>query len=400
MLNSVELFAGAGGLGMGISLAGFKPLAVLEWDKWACDTISENKKRDFPLVRDWPLHHTDVRLFDYNSIKEDVDLVSGGPPCQPFSMGGKHQAHKDDRDMFPATAEIIGKLKPKAFIIENVKGLKRSTFLNYYNYILKLLEFPEITRHTDETWVGHHKRLQQHATSGSTSGLSYSVMPQLLNAANFGVPQKRERVFFVGFRKDLDVRWNFPPESHSYEALLVSQWVTGDYWENHGFSKRKRPPVPADLALRVAQLGRSNRRPDKYPWMTVRDALKGIPEPTEKGQSFWNHRFQDGAKTYVGHTGSPLDLPAKTLKAGDHGVPGGENMMVRDDGSVRYFTVRESARLQTFPDTYELHGSWTEAMRQLGNAVPVALAQVVATSVAEKLLEWKWRELVKTLGKA
>jgi DNA (cytosine-5)-methyltransferase 1 len=82
-----------------------------------------------------------------------------------------------------------------------------------------------------------------------------------------------------------------------------------------------------------------------------------------------------------------MDLPAKTLKAGDHGVPGGENMMVRDDGTVRYFSVRESARLQTFPDGYMFHGSWTETMRQLGNAVPVTLGRRVAASVAERLAE-------------
>jgi DNA (cytosine-5)-methyltransferase 1 len=82
-----------------------------------------------------------------------------------------------------------------------------------------------------------------------------------------------------------------------------------------------------------------------------------------------------------------LDLPAKTLKAGDHGVPGGENMLVTPSGETRYFTVRESARLQTFPDTYVLHGSWTEAMRQLGNAVPVLLARLLAASVAEKLMQ-------------
>ena len=98
------------------------------------------------------------------------------------------------------------------------------------------------------------------------------------------------------------------------------------------------------------------------------------------------HRFQPGARPYPGHTGSPLDLPAKTLKAGDHGVPGGENMLLRPDGSTRYFTIRESARLQTFPDGYLLHGAWSEAMRQLGNAVPVALGHLVAGGVAERLI--------------
>jgi DNA (cytosine-5)-methyltransferase 1 len=119
-----------------------------------------------------------------------------------------------------------------------------------------------------------------------------------------------------------------------------------------------------------------------------------LPTPQSKtAKEFADHRFQAGAKAYPGHTGSPLDLPAKTLKAGDHGVPGGENMLVKEDGSVRYFTVREAARIQTFPDGYRFHGSWTETMRQLGNAVPVMLGRIVASSVAERLIEAEMRSL-------
>jgi DNA (cytosine-5)-methyltransferase 1 len=98
-----------------------------------------------------------------------------------------------------------------------------------------------------------------------------------------------------------------------------------------------------------------------------------------------NHRLQLGARPYKGHTGSPIDFPSKTLKAGDHGVPGGENAIRFPDGTMRYLTVREAARVQTFPDQWELRGVWSEAMRQLGNAVPVQLAAVVAKSVAARL---------------
>jgi DNA (cytosine-5)-methyltransferase 1 len=123
------------------------------------------------------------------------------------------------------------------------------------------------------------------------------------------------------------------------------------------------------------------------PWLTVRDAISDLPDPERfPTNKIPNHRFNPGARSYPGHTGSPLDEPAKTLKAGDHGVPGGENMLTRPDGSLRYFTVREAARLQTFPDDYVFRGAWTEAMRQLGNAVPVRLAKVVASSVARTLL--------------
>lgn len=146
--------------------------------------------------------------------------------------------------------------------------------------------------------------------------------------------------------------------------------------------------MPTNVEARVDKLGSALIPLFGKPWRTVRDALVEMPDPRKQSANrFLNHKFQDGAKIYKGHTGSPLDLPAKTLKAGDHGVPGGENMMVLEDGSVRYFSVRESARLQTFPDGYAFHGSWTETMRQLGNAVPVALARKVAASVGERLAE-------------
>ena len=114
--------------------------------------------------------------------------------------------------------------------------------------------------------------------------------------------------------------------------------------------------------------------------------MSDLPNPTTKNHpSILNHRLQKGARSYPGHTGSPLDLPAKALKAGVHGVPGGENMLRYANGKVRYFTIRESARLQTFPDQYEISGTWSEAMRQLGNAVPVKLGEAVTSSVRKTL---------------
>jgi DNA (cytosine-5)-methyltransferase 1 len=398
-MKAVELFAGAGGLGMGLSLAGFKPVAVVEWDKWACDTIRQNQERGFPLVKDWPLFEGDVREwirdFDASSIEGELDLVAGGPPCQPFSMGGKHRAHEDNRDMFPATVDIIRRLKPKAFIVENVKGLTRSSFHNYYQYILLQLEFPEVSPKPDESWLNHYQRLQQvKSSTRHQRGLTYKVFPNLVNAANYGIPQKRERVFIVGFRSDLPVEWKFPTETHSLDALLYEQWVTGAYWNRHKVITKKRPEVPSSQQALVDRLRGLRLPPTRNPWRSVRDALWDMPEPDRGGKLYANHKFQGGARAYPGHTGSPLDLPAKTLKAGDHGVPGGENMLVDAAGEVRYFSVRESSRLQTFPDGFVFHGSWTETMRQLGNAVPVNLGHIVASSVAEKLLECQLKQMM------
>jgi DNA (cytosine-5)-methyltransferase 1 len=297
--------------------------------------------------------------------------------------------------MFPATVEIIRKLKPKAFIIENVKGLARSSFANYFTYIQLQLEFPEVPPLENEDWSEHLARLQSEKTSGKRKGdgLTYNVVPTLVNAADYGVPQKRERVFVIGFRDDLGVEWSFPNPTHSYDALLRDQWITGDYWKRHGL---RTPPIPQKLASRVARLRQATLF-DTLAWRTVRDAIQGLPAPGSRAASkVPNHVFQPGARSYSGHTGSPLDLPAKTLKAGDHGVPGGENMLVDNAGGVRYFTVRESARIQTFPDGFHFHGSWSEAMRQLGNAVPVLLAQRVASSVAEQLALAELKSIAKT----
>jgi len=123
------------------------------------------------------------------------------------------------------------------------------------------------------------------------------------------------------------------------------------------------------------------------PWVTVRDALTKFPDPlSPEANKFANHIFQPGARPYAGHTGSPLDEPAKTLKAGDHGVPGGENMIAFPNGEVRYFTVREAAAIQTFPKRFVFSSSWSENMRQIGNAVPVHLAKTLADSIARTLL--------------
>lgn len=399
MLNAVELFAGAGGLAMGVSLAGFSSKAVVEWDRWACDTIRENAAGDFPMVKTWPLHEGDVRGYDFDSLEDRIDLVAGGPPCQPFSLGGKHRAHEDSRDMFPVTVDVVRRLRPKAFIVENVRGLTRASFANYFQYILLQLSYPEVVRRPGEDVIDHLSRLERVKTSGKRVGLTYETVYRVVNAADYGVPQKRERVFIVGFRHDLGIKWSFPEETHSFDALLEDQWVTGDYWERHEIPVKLRPSPSGHISARIDKIRASNDRPSqsRKPWRTVRDGLFGLPDPRKGGGGFHNHRFQAGAKQYPGHTGSPLDLPSKALKAGVHGVPGGENMMVLGDGSVRYFTAREAARLQTFPDGYKFHGAWSEIMRQLGNAVPVRLAEIVASSVAEELLLNDERELKRTI---
>lgn len=383
-MNAVELFVGAGGLGMAVSQAGFEPKLVVDWDRWACDTIRQNQKAGLAPFTYWPLVEGDVRQIAFSDIRETIDIVTGGPPCQPFSLGGLHRAFLDERDMFPQAIRAVRELQPRAFVFENVKGLTRATFSNYLEYIRLQLRHPELVAKPKEPWHDHLIRLEDYETKGKFKGLQYNVVMRVLNAANYGVPQKRERVLIVGFRADTGVEWHFPNHTHSHDALLWSQWRTEEYWDRHKVAKRHRPDDKSgkSRALRLRE------EPSLSSWVTVRDAIADLPDPEHQpllAKAFQDHRFQPGARTYPGHTGSPLDEPAKTLKAGVHGVPGGENMLRRADGSVRYFTIRESARLQTFPDEMIFHGSWTETMRQLGNAVPTRLAHVVVQKVHDSL---------------
>ncbi len=379
-MRSIELFAGAGGLGMGLHAAGFEPVNVVEWNSYCCATLRHNRDRRHPAVKDWTVTQGDVREIDFKKYEGKIHLVSGGPPCQPFSLGGKHRGYDDTRDMFPQAIRAVREARPKAFIFENVKGLTRNSFRNYFEYVRLQLQYPEMEIRKNEDWSGHLARLERHHTSGRQSGLAYRIVTQVVNAADYGVPQRRERVFFVGFREELGISWRFPAPTHSEEALLWHQ-VHGDYWDRHRVPRKDRRPKPAS--------GMAKNKPVELPWRTVRDVINDLPDPERElgapSSKFFNHTFQRGARSYAGHTGSPMDEPGKTLKAGVHGVPGGENMLLRPDGSIRYFTVRESARLQTFPDDFVFHGSWTETMRQLGNAVPVELARKVGEDVANHL---------------
>ena len=382
-LRCVELFAGAGGLAIAASNAGFEHDAVLEYNHDACETIRSNQRRGYDLVRHWPLIEGDVHAQDFKTWNGRVDLVSGGPPCQPFSIGGKHGAMGDRRNLFPEAARAVREIQPRAFVFENVKGLLRESFAKYFGYIVLQLSYPNVTLRAGEDWTEHLARLERIKTKGTETDLRYSVVWRLLNAADYGVAQRRERVFVVGFRSDIHVPWSFPSATHSREALLMTQWDTGDYWNRYGISQRNRPATPSRFVRFTGDSPLFRRPVGRAPWRTVRDAIADLGEPTRttNGALFPNHVLQLGARSYAGHTGSPLDEPAKTLKAGDHGVPGGENMLRYPNGDVRYFSVRESCRLQAFPDEYVFEGSWTENMRQLGNAVPVELGEVVLRSV-------------------
>jgi DNA (cytosine-5)-methyltransferase 1 len=397
-VSSIELFTGGGGLALAMSAAGFRHLLAVERDARACSTLLANAAAPFvaddpgrfPIHDRWPLVHADVRDVDFSRWHGAVDVVSGGVPCQPWSVAGVHGGFDDQRNLWPELFRCVRETRPRAIIAENVRGLLRPSFRPYYEYILRSLAAPFERRTDSEDWFKHDlrlKRVLQRLPEDPSE--RYEVTFRLVNAADYGVPQVRRRVFVVAFRQDLGIGgWEFPRPTHA-EAVLLRSQASGEYWARHGI---KRPGVATSLLPGFEE--------QLAPWRTLRDAIRDLPCPTIGVEHpLWLHHVGClGAHEYPGHTPNDLDKPAKTVKAGVHGVPGGEGVVRLDDGSIRNLTVREVARVMTFPDRWWLSGPRSEQMRQLGNAVPVALGRVVADSVHRGLLgdkdvgPMKWRE--------
>lgn len=407
--TSVELFAGGGGLAMAVAKAGFRPLLFNEFNKRACETLRANKADpcapgETPPIPERgqpaPLVEGDVAQIDFDYLKGRVDVLAGGPPCQPFSLGGVAKGDGDSRNGFPHMFRAIRQMEPKVVICENVRGLLRPSFMPYFNYIKRELSLPFEERGHGSTWQQHNEVLEHMLESVTVDRHErYDVRHYPVNAADYGVPQIRNRVIMIAFRQDLGVDWDrFEKliEPKFSEAALHEAMRSGAYWERH-------PEIPKDVRARVMEdvpaqpltLTDNERR---QPWRTLRDAIKGVDgpplPPVEKLDrteyhlgGFTDHIGWPDARIYPGHTPNVLDRPAKTVKAGVHGVPGGESVMLLDDGTHRYMTVRETARVMTFPDDWVLAGPRGEKMRQLGNAVPVLLGQAFASAVATVLDE-------------
>jgi DNA (cytosine-5)-methyltransferase 1 len=375
-MRSIELFAGGGGMVLGTTLAGFEHVALSEIDHRSCNTLRRNTPAE--------VIEGDCHDVDWTGYRGQIDLVAGGPPCQPFSLGGVHKGSEDRRNLFGEAARTVAEIQPRSFLFENVRGLVRTSFLPYFEYIIETLRAPSLSRDSSQSWQEHHQQL----VSGDHSAPArdrYQVRWRLVNAADYGLPQQRHRVFIMGIRADLDRIPEIPPATHSRLALLAAQ-LDGSYWREHGLTER-------GIVLKTSRSERDALEKGVDPalglhrWRTLRDALRGLPEPVmgQEHPSVAQHIGIPGARVYKGHGGSVLDAPAKSVKAGVHGVPGGEHIVVADDGSIRYMTVRECARLQGFPDDYVFDGPRSEAMRQIGNAVPVLLAQTMSNALAAQL---------------
>jgi DNA (cytosine-5)-methyltransferase 1 len=375
-MRGIEVFAGCGGLGIGLARAGVRHELIVERDAETIATLIENKRRNVEYVKDWAIAGCDTRDIDFTRHR-GLDVISGGPPCQPFSVGGRHRGHKDPRNMWPEAVRAVREARPKAFVFENVRGLLRPSFAPYLSYLMLQLANSDLIRKPGESWRAHSARLRRDTLQGGRS--DYRVVVRGVNAADLGAPQKRHRALIIGVKTEFGDEWDAAVATHSLEALAWSKHFGLDYWIKHN-TRRIRMPSSAAEARAVQEIGLNTTTLQRKPWVTTRDALFGLPAATNKWEpsGHWQH---PGARAYEKHTGSVWDEPAKALKAGNHGVPGGENMIALGNGRVRYFTIREMARLQGLPDDFIVCGSWKAATRQLGNAVPTAVGACVGVEL-------------------
>ena len=372
----IEIFAGAGGMTLGLQKAGFQISHVFEIDPNTCKTLKNNHSSKGGLLHG-EVHEEDVSKLNWDDFQEPIRLLAGGAPCQPFSLAGRHLADKDDRNMFPEVLRAVRSLWPQVVMLENVQGLARPSFRPYLDYLLRQLEWPSVAPKKEEEWQKHAERISQHQDA-TTEEREYHASWALLEAADYGVAQNRRRVFIIATRADITGKFDFPLASHKKEVLIRTQ-TNGEYWKSH----RLNPPqngLNGTTALDLEDFAEFDA------WRTVRDAISDLPFPTvSESKSGNNHWLIPGARIYRGHSGSRLDWPSKTIKAGVHGVPGGENLVLLDDGTHRYFTLRETARLQGFPDDFVFCGARLHITRQIGNAVPVDLAEAIGRKLLQQI---------------
>jgi len=328
-MRMVDLFSGAGGLSLGLEQAGFESVMAVEIVRDACDTYS----RLFPKAN---LQDTTIESLDFHPLRGKVDLVAGGPPCQPFSSGGKRLANADHRDMLPQYLRAITEIRPPAFLMENVFGLATGERGDYLGGFIR--EF---------------------------RNLGYEVVWRVLNAADYGVPQKRRRLFVVGSRVG---RFEFPAPTNGPAA--------------------DTPYVQAGSVL-------------------SKDRVIGHPNPSKV---FYAKNPDLRPSFYDGHLfnggGRPINLGAlcPTILASAGGnkthfidtmdeVPGYHSSLLRGEpprtGTLpggRRITVAESALIQTFPSSVHFSGSSSSQYTQVGNAVPPLLASRLGTALAQLLL--------------
>lgn len=331
MYKSIELFAGAGGLALGLEQAGFDTIGLIEIDSSAAETLRKNRP-------EWNVINEDIEkiscldLENYFGInKGELDLLSGGAPCQSFSYAGKRLGLEDARGtLFYHYAVFLHKLQPKMFLFENVRGLLTHDNGKTYKTITDIF-----------------------------SAEGYEIQKAVLNAWDYGVPQKRERLITIGIRKDLADKISFSfPKPHEYKPVLRDILLD----------------CPKSCGTRY-----SKRKEEIFSLVPPGGYWRDIPEniAREYMKSCWN---MEGGRTGILRRMS-LDEPSLTVLTS----PSQKQTDRCHPIEPRPFTVRENARCQTFPDEWEFCGSIGQQYKQVGNAVPVKLSYEIADSIRKGL---------------
>lgn len=329
----LELFAGAGGLAIGMEQAGLKCVALNEIDKWACQTLRANR----PM---WNVLEGDIKSYDFTEFYNKVDVVTGGFPCQAFSYAGKKLGLSDARGtLFYEFARVVKEVNPLICIGENVRGL--------------------LSHDNGRTLEGMKSILDE---------IGYNVVPvKVLKAINFKVPQKRERLILVGIRKDIDLQYEYPKAYNKIytlkDALKKGELFNCDVPISEGVKYPKSK-------IKVMELV-----PPKGYW-------RDLPLEIQKqymGKSFYLGGGKTGIARRIGWDEACLTLtcsPAQKQTERCH------------PEETRPFTVREYARIQTFPDEWTFKGSVAQQYKQIGNAVPVNLGKEVGYSIVRFLNQY------------
>lgn len=329
----LELFAGAGGLALGLERAGLKCVALNEIDKWACETLRNNRPN-------WNVLEGDIKAFDFAAYKGIADVVTGGFPCQAFSYAGKKLGLNDARGtLFYEFARVIQEVQPAICIGENVRGL-----------------------------LSHDKGKTLEGMISILNEIGYKVVPfRVLKAIHYRVPQKRERLVLVGVRKDIDIEFEYPkPHKKIYnlnDALKKGELYDCDVPKSKGAKYPEYKKEVLDLV------------PPKGYW-------RDLPVDIQKeymGGSFYLGGGKTGMARRIG-----WDEPSLTLTCS----PAQKQTERCHPDETRPFTVREYARIQTFPDDWGFAGSTAQQYKQIGNAVPVNLGKEVGYSVVKLLNEF------------
>lgn len=359
-LNAISFFTGAGGLDMGIAKAGFNIRLCIEIEKVYCETLLLNHP-------EWNVKNADI--MDYNKERvyeeagldqnEEVDLIIGGSPCQSFSTAGKRQAFADPRGMAMLKyASLVEDIKPKVFLLENVRGLLSAALKHR-----KIKDRDKYPLSEDEKRGSALKYLLEQFSC-------YDVQVKLLNAANYGVPQKRERVFIVGVRKDLNKRFEFPEATHS---------------RNGGNGKKKWIPASEvfESLKDIKKHDHVNYSPERLKYMKLVPRGGGnwrnLPDNLVKEAMGGAYKSGGGKVGFFRRI--KIDEPFPTLLTS----PMQKSTNLGHPFEDRPLSVQEYLVAQGFPVDYKIAGTITDKYTQIGNAVPVDLAYVLGKSIAKLL---------------